>query len=360
MPDFALHVGPSPATGFQFNTGFNNVYTGSNSGINLLQNLERLQSLTDGFTQDRTVINQLGQLSFVSREITTPATVNLGGNYYVADLSNERILGFYVSGDQQALTSILDQSQATKNYFISIAPPGRNNIGWTGQRQVKLISNGQLASWSTEGAVGNIPTTTFAIQGLNYASYTGSVNQELLAIDIGNNGEYVPNKRFTIPVTTSGIAPTVAALRPSDISLDISSAPFGVSVSDLKAQSYSISFDLNVQPLTQLGSLFPYAIEPQFPVTLSASATFYLGDLATGSYKEVICNDRPYNWRIQLNDPCGAGEAVAYEVKGLKVDSQTADQQDVSSIAALLTINASTQLGTATDVNGLYMSGRNI
>lgn len=361
-PALALSVGPSPATGFQFNTGFNGVYTGLGSGgANLIQSLERLQSITNGFTQDRTVINELGLLSFLSREITTPPTVNLGGSYYVADLSNERILGFNVSGNQSALTPILDQSQATKNYFISIAPQGQDNVGWTGQRQVELISNGQIASWSTEGSVGNIPTTTFAVQGLNYANYTGSVNQPLFAIDVGNNGNYVTNKYFTIPTVTSGIAPTVAALRPNDITLDISQAAFGVSISDLKAQSYSISFDLNVQPLTKLGSLFPYAIEPQFPVTLSASASFYLGDLVTGSYKDLICNDNPYNIKITLNDPCGGGQAVAYELRGVKVDSQTFDSQDIGSVAAVVNLNWSTQIGgpNSTSAN-LYMSGRNI
>jgi hypothetical protein len=361
-PMLALSVSPSPATGFMSNTGFNGVYTGLGSGgNNLIQNLERLQSITNGFSQDRTVVNQIGQLAFLSREITTPPTVNLGGSYYVADLSNERILGFYVSGNQSALTNILNQSQATKNYFITIAPQGQDNVGWTGQRQVELISNGQLASWSTEGSVGNIPTTTFAVQGLNYANYTGSTNQRLFAIDVGNNGNYVTDKYFTIPTVVSGMAPTVAALRPNDITLDISQAAFGVNISDLKAQSYSISFDLNVQPLTKLGSLFPYAIEPQFPVTLSASASFYLGDLVTGSYRDVLCNDNPYNIRVTLNDPCGGGEAVAYELRGVKVDSQTFDSQDIGSVAAVMNVSWSTQLGGPNDQNSnFFMSGRNI
>lgn len=360
-PAYALQVGPSPATGYQFITGTNGLYTGANSGVNLIQSLERLQSISNGLSQDRTVINQLGQLSFVSREITTPPTVNLGATYYVADLSNERILGFNVSGNGGAIGPILDQTQATKNYWISIAPQGSNNIGYTGvDRDVELISNGQLASWSTEGSVGNIPTTTVAIQGLNYATYTGSNNQELLAINV-TDGSYTQGIRYTLPITPSGIAPTVAALRPNDITLDISNAAFGLSISDLKAQSYSISFDLNVQPLTKLGSIYPYAIEAQFPVTLSASASFYVGDLITGSYKSVLCNDVPYNIRVTLNDPCGAGQAVAYEVRGVKVDSESFDSQDVGSIAGVVNLSWSTQLGSATDVSSnLFMSGRNI
>lgn len=358
-PAFALAVGPSPATGFQSITGGNNVYTGANSGSNLLLNLERLQSITNGLSQDRTVINQMGQLSFVSREITTPPTVNLGATYYVADLSNERILGFNVSG-QGALGPILDQSQATKNYFISVAPEGTDNIGYTGQKQVELISNGQLASWSTEGSVGNIPTTTVAIQGLNYATYTGSVNQPLFAI-IPSDGSTTTGINFTVPTAVSGIAPTVSALRPNDIQLNIGSAAFGLSIPDLKAQSYSISFDLNVQPLNKLGSLYSYAILPQFPVTLSASASFYLGDFVTGNYRNILCADIPYTIKITLNDPCGGGQAVAYEMRGMKVDSQSFDSQDIGSAAAVVNLSWSSQLGSSTDVStNLYMSGRNI
>lgn len=357
----SLGVGPSPATGFQSVTGTNGLYTGANSGNNLIQSLERLQSVTNGLSQDRTVINQLGQLSFISREITTPPTINLGATYYVADLSNERILGFYVSGNQAALTNILNQSQATKNYFISIAPQGLDNVGYTGvDRDVELISNGQLASWSTEGSVGNIPTTTIAIQGLNYATYTGSNNQPLFAI-IPADGSTTTGITFTLPVTPSGITPTVAALRPNDITLDISQAAFGLSIPDLKAQSYSISFDLNVQPLSKLGSLYPYAIEPQYPITLSASASFYLGDLITGNYRSILCNDNPYNLKVTLNDPCGGGQAVTYDIRGVKVDSQSFDSQDIGSVAAVVNLNWSTQLGGPLDGNSnLFLSGRNI
>lgn len=356
----SFSLSPSPATGFMFHTGFNDVYTGANSGFNLIENLSRVQSITDGLSQDRTTVNQAGQLSYISQEITQPPTVNCGATYYVADLSNERKIGFNVSG-QGALQYILDQTQATKNAFVGLAPQGQDAIGWTGEQQVRMFSNVQLASWSTEGSVGNIPTTTVAFQGLNYATYTGSVNQELLAIDIGNDGEYVTNKRFTLPVITSGINNTVAALRPVDISLDIGDAAIGLLVSDLKAQSFSINTDLNIQPLNKLGSLFPYAIVPTFPVPVNCSVSFYFGDMITGSYKDVICSDSPKNIRIQINNPCSSTEAVAYEVRGVKIASQSFDSQDIGSIAGVVNISYVGAIGGPTDTRvNLLMSGRNV
>lgn len=341
-------------------TGLNNVYTGANSGQNGIQNLERIQSATDSLSQEYTTINQWGQLAFVSQEITTPATFNVGTSWYVADLSNDRIIGLNVSG-QGALGPILDQTQATKNLFLSLAPQGIDAIGWTGQQQVKLYSNAQLASWSTEGSVGNIPTTNVAWQALNFATYTGSFNQPLYAIDIGNGGAYVTNKLFTIPTVSSGIAPTAAALRPSDITVTITDAAIGLSISDLKAQSYQVGFDLNVQPLQQLGNLFPYAIVPQFPIALNASLSFYFGDLITGSYRDVLCSNNSKNIRIQINNPCSSTEAVAYEIRGVKITNQSFDSQDISSIAGVVNISYAGQVGSQSDQRvNLLMSGRNV
>ncbi len=332
----------------------------ANSGTSRIISLERMQSITDSFSIERVNINQIGQLAALSREITTPPATTLGGSWYVADLSNDRLIGLYVSGDQSALTNILNQSQSEKNYFVTVAPEGQDNIGWTGQKQTLLFSNGYLASWSTEGSVGNIPTTTFGIQGFNYASYTGSANQQLNAIN-PVNGNYTTGILFTVPTATSGITPTVSALRPTDITVAINNATIGLNVNDIKVQSYNISFDLNLEKLNKLGSLYPYAILPKFPVTVSANVTAYYGDFITGSLRDVLCADSPYNVTVTLNDPCGGGVAVQYALKGMKTDSQSFGAQDIGSTAATVTLAMSTQLGGPNDLsNGLYLSGRNI
>jgi len=355
-----LAVGPSPATGYQFVTGFGAAQTGANSGNNLIQQLQRVQSITDGFTLTRTNINTMGQLSLLSREIVTAPQVTLGGSYYVSDLANERVLGLYVSGNQAALTSILNKTQAEKNYFIAIAPQGQDLIGWTGQSQVIQITNGFLASWSTEGSVGNIPTTSFSVQGYNYATSTGSKNQILQAID-PTAGSAITGINFSLPTFSTGIA-SVSALRPIDTTLSISNSALGLNASDVKVQSYSISFDLNLQPLQQLGQRFPYSREIQFPVTLSASVTAYFGDVVTGSLVNVLCNDTPYDLTVSLNDPCATGApAVSYILKGMKVDSQSFGSQDIGSVAGTVTLNYTTTIGGPNDLqNNLFLSGRNI
>lgn len=352
-------VGPSPATGYMFATGFNNVYTGANSGTNLIQQLQRLQSVTDDFGLNRVNIGQLGQLSIISREIIDSPIVNLGGSYYVADLGNERVLGFYVSGNQAALTNILNKSQAEKNYFIAVAPQGQDLVGWTGQSQVFGIFNGFIGSWSTEGSVGNIPTCSFTVQGLNWGTYTGSFNQPSYAID-PTSGTLVQGINFTLPTFTTGLSDTVAALRPIDTTLDISNSAIGLNATDIKLQSYSINFDLNLQPLNKLGNRYAYSREISFPVTLNASVSAYFGDVVTGSLNSILCNDTPYTLTVNLKDPCSTETAVQYRVVGAKPDTESFSQQDIGSIASLVTINYSTTIGGPNDQNNnLFLSGRN-
>jgi hypothetical protein len=357
-----LYNSPTPATGFMFTTGSNNAFTGQNSGFNLIQQFQRIQTVSDSFNISRTDINQLGQLAAVSREIINAPTVSLEGSYYLADFSNERKLGLYVSGNQSALTNLLNKTQDEKNYFIAVAPQGQDQIGWTGQSQVFQITNGFLSSYSAEGAVGGVPTANFTIQGLNWATSTGSVNQVLQAVD-QSNGQVVANRLFSLPIGVSGLSNTVSALRPADITVSIGNASIGMIASDIKLQSFNVSFDLNRQDLQRLGTRFAYSKEIQFPVTCSASISAYYGDLTTGALSDMLCNDVPYNITIQLADPtCTGGGNVACEYKllGMKIDSQSFAAQGVGDLASTVTINYSTQLGGPNSTIGLYLSGRNI
>ena len=227
-------TGASP-TGSHFSSG--------NSGVNFVQQLQRVQTVNDSFTVTRTDINQFGQLAAISREIIEQPTVSLDSSWYVADASNEKKLGFYVSGDVSAIRNFLNKTADERNYFLAIAPEGVDIYNWTGQSQVVQVTNAAVASYSTEGAVGGIPTANFSVEGLNWAASTGSIDQDLKAVN-PTDGTVVNGLKFTIPVGVTGTVGSVAALRPGDITVDIGSAALGLSISDLKIQSYNISFDL--------------------------------------------------------------------------------------------------------------------
>jgi hypothetical protein len=347
----AVHVSNN-ATGYSMSSG--------NSGDSLLRSLTRLQSVNDSFTLNRQNVNQLGQLGIIGQIITEPPTVPIEMSWNVADVSNDLILGLYVSGDQGALTNILNTTQAEKNYFIEVAPEGIDAIGWTGESQVKYVTNGFLTSYSTEGAVGGLPTTTVGAQGFNWATATGSTNQPLYAVDIANN-VLTTGVRFSLGVASSGLAGAVAAIRPSEITATIGS-PLGLLAADVKLQRYNVSVNLNNQRLTQMGKFFPYAIVPQFPVEVTASVTAYWGDLTTGSLSTLLCNDTESNIEITLRQPSCMGQApgavaARYTLAGAKLTSQSFSDA-ISDIASQVTLNYTTTIGGPTDTaHNLFISG---
>ena len=355
-----VFVGPSPSTGYQWLTGFNNVYTGANFGQNQISSLQRVQTVTDGLTVDRQLVNQLGQLSYLDQVILNQPQVPVSINWISADASNEAKIGLYVSGDQSAITNIINNTRAERNICIAVAPEGVDAINYTGQMQVFQLNNSYFGSYSAEGSVGGFATATATFQGLNYSTSTGSINQNLNAVD-PTNGNIVTGIKFTLPPATTGVVGSVSALRYGDIIVDSISGAQGLLASDLHIQSYSISFDTNLQDLLQMGSRFAYAKVPQFPINLNCSITANYGDLTTGSLSNLLCNDPLLNIRISLYQPgCGASGplAIRYDLRGVKLQGQDFGGQDVGSNAGTVTLNYQGAVGSSssTDVN-FFISG---
>lgn len=343
--------GGTAVTGGQFSSG--------NSGENLIQQLQRVQTCNHSFSVTRTDINQFGQLGAISREIIEQPTVSFDTSWYLADVSNEKNVGFNVDGAVTAIRDFLNKTQDERNYFLAIAPEGQDIYGWTGQNQVIQITNATISSYSTEGAVGGIPTSSISVEGLNWAVSTGSIEQELKAVN-PTDGSVIPGLLYTVPVGTSGTAGSVAALRPGDISVDISNAALGLNIQDLKIQSYNVSFDLARENLQKLGSRFAFAKEIQFPVTVSVSITANIGDLEEADLSQLLCEDSPYDLDIVLRDPACVGSgpiAARFTAKGVKIDSQEFSN-DIGSNSSV-TINYSTQLAGPNDTSlGIFMSGK--
>jgi len=359
-PVLGVFVGPI-ATGF----GATLVATGAhfssgNSGVNLISQLQRIQSENDAWSVRRTDINQFGQLAAISREIIEQPQSSIDFSWYVADVSNEKRMGFYVSGDASCIKNFLDKTQDEKNYFVAIAPEGQDLYTYTGQSQVRQITNGFIASYRAEGAVGGIPTANASVQGLNWGVSTGSIQQDLLAVD-PVLGAVVAGRKYTLPVGVSGSAGSVAALRPGDITVTIGNAALGVLISDLKIQSYSFSFDLARQNLQKLGSRFAFSKEIQFPVTVSASIVAALGDMQTGDLSQILCADVAYDLDVSLRDPACVGSgpvAARYIAKSMKIDGEQIGA-NLGDLTSNITINYSAQLGGPADTSiGFFISGK--
>lgn len=366
----ALYAGPSPATGFHLTSGANIPWVGP-TGDSLVNQLQRIQTANYSFTVDRTDLNQFGQLAAIDRVILTNPTVALDFSYILANLANESTLGFTLnkSGDSaevSALSGFLNGTSDERNYFIRTVAEGNDAVAFsdTGSANNGVIGvgNGFISSYSTEGSVGNFPTTTLNVEGLNMNFQKGTINNKIPAVN-PENGNSIENYYIlpTAIANSTGTASGISALRPGDITLSIpQTSGGGVNTTTMNVQSYTLSFDLARTPIQRLGSKFAFSRPIDFPLTVTLSVDAQVTDLNVGSINDLICNDAStYNPSISIKNPdCVATDVVAkYTLKGAKLDSQEYSSDIGSNKTVSLSFSA--QIGGPQDTaRGLFISGQ--
>jgi hypothetical protein len=359
----ALYAGPTPATGFHFRNS-------ATEGTNLVDQLQRVQTANYSFTVDRTDVNQFGQLAAIDRVILTSPTVALDFSYILANLTNEYSLGFYVQSGTQpevsAISGILSKVEDEKNFFIKTVTEGADAVGNTDTSNnvgVIGIGNGFVASYTTEGSVGNFPTASVNVEGLNMVFQNGVSGNIIPAIN-PENGQEIGNIKYALPVAASSTAINtvgasgISALRPGDITLSLPTT-IGANTATFNIQSYSLSFDLTRTPIERLGSKFAFAREIDFPVTVSMSVDAQVTDLSAGTLAQLVSGDSStfYNPSIFIKNPTLVDQTVVrYTLKRAKLDSQEFSS-DIGSNKSV-TLNFSSQVGGPEDrANGLFFSG---
>lgn len=369
----ALYAGPSPATGFHLTSGANNVPWVGPTGNSLVNQLQRIQTANYSFTVDRTDVNQFGQLAAIDRVILTNPTVSLDFSYILANLSNESDLGFTLnkSGDTtevSAISGFLNGTSDERNYFIRTVPEGNDAVSYTdsgiANNGVIGIGNGFISSYSSEGSVGNLPTVTVNVEGLNMAFQKGVSGNYIPAVN-PVDGVSVSNF-YSLPTATqnnsTGVNSGISALRPGDITVSIpsiSTAGGGVDTSVMNIQSYTLSFDLARTPIQKLGSRFAFARPIDFPLAVTLKVEAQATDMITGSLNALLCTDTAtFDPSITIKSPiCGNTDVVAkYTLKGAKLDSQEFSSDVGSNKSVTLTFSA--QVGGPQDTaRGLFISG---
>ena len=147
------------------------ILTGNNDNIDL----DRIQSCNYSLSVSRQDVNQFGELASIDRIITETPTVSLEGSYLMANMGNEKKLGFNIfAGPNDAvgttpvscLSGILntEANDTVKNYYILTTKEGSDaadNTNSGNYESIVGIGNVSITSYSTEGAVGGLPSTSF-------------------------------------------------------------------------------------------------------------------------------------------------------------------------------------------------------
>jgi len=369
----ALYAGPSPASGFHYGTftagqgGSTNV---ANENSNLVKQLQRIQTVNYSFKVDRTDVNQFGQLAAIDRVILSSPTVSLDFSYLLANLSNESGLGFSISNtanEVSAISGILNKIQDERNYFIRTVSEGSDAVEYsetgTANNGVIGIGNAFLTSYSTEASVGNFPTATVNIEGLNMNFQKGTSGNYTPAIN-PTNGAALTNF-YQLPKAVQNSSATtnisgISALRPGDISLSIANTNAGgADTTTMNVQNYTMSFDLGRTPIEKLGSRFAFSREINFPLTVTLKVDAQMTDLQTGALAQTVAADGgTFTPTITIKSPTDSATTVAsFKLKGAKLDSQEFSSDIGKNKTVSMTF--STQVGGPQDLtNGIFISGQ--
>lgn len=394
----ALYVGPSPSISGHFTDRTQVSPTADPDSTNLIKQLHRVQTANYAFNIARTDINQFGELAAIDRVILDSPTVSLDFSYILAHLQNEKILGFIVDGSSTCIKKLINKEEDEKNYFIETVGEGRDAFQDTtfGDTSVIGIGNGFITSYTSECSVGNLPTVSINVEGLNMA-FNAGVSGTTPAIHpqsgIRMHWQYLLPRAtgsWNFTSTLSGVGQT-SSLRPGDLvfqfrkvdseSQDLGEATVGANNSydapgakfgdgggvdgstHAKIQSYNLSLDMGREAIQKLGSRFAFTREITFPITATVTIEALVADLQVGSLSDLVNCDDSYDLEINLLRPtsCAGGSQfrdifVQYRMKNAKVNSQ-AFSSDIGSNKSV-TIEFATQIGGPNQTKqGLFMSG---
>lgn len=356
------------------------------SGTGDIRQLFRLTNIGGPeWTYEKAPITVIGRLAPITRDTTDSPTVSVPFSYYVTDFQNEVNLGFNVSAagstlGQGAISDILTKTtlKDEKNYFILVTPEGVDAISRSGavaEDYILGIGNANITNYSIEASVGDYPTASLTVEGLNLrgqfgtTGVTGAITTNWLKTPAINpvDGSQIEtaNSNFRLPVGSIGASNKPFVLKPGDITVDLSqsSGLFADTASgQFNIQSFNISFDLARDPIQSLGSRYAKSRELTFPIDVNFTVEALAGDLKTGNLREFVCNTGVYQAAVIMKRPdcANAGEEMArITLKGLNLQSEafSVDVDDNQSVS--LTWLGS--IGSPSDSdNNIFFNGKTV
>jgi hypothetical protein len=385
--------------------------------------LTRVQSANYNFDITRQDVNQFGQLARIDALVLQSPTVSLDFSYYPTDGSNEKALGFYVqsslpvytltgiggalariftganpptsastgiSGTVGNYTSPIGNfasgqmgASSGQNFYIVTSDEGTDintistnaNYKLSGKSAI-AIGNGFLSNYTFNAAVGQLPTASVTIEGLNMRS--SIVDGHQVVDNVTGTGNFVLSPVINPELgTTKGLtgalldpieatgAGLISALRPGDIVLGFSeyegqtSSPISKLSGDggINVQNASLTIPLSRTPIERLGSRFAFARVVDFPIVATLNVSAVVSDSTARNLADMLDDNTKRTITLTMKKPDGTNQpAMVFSFRGSQLKSESFS----SSIGANKTVDLvfETQVGGPSDQNnGIYLSG---
>lgn len=351
--------------------------------------LRRVQSANYSFNVNRTDVNQFGQLARIDTIILESPTINVDVSYLLGNGFNEQALGFSRSADfNGGATGFIknqiafDSAQGTSgiNMYILTTPEGTDaNVARdsaTNDYSVIGLGNLYLSDYTLDASVGDFPTVSVSMEGLNanattgvsgstgaggsVTGFTGASGVGILPASGTLLSAFDDGILFPGPSESTG-ANIPTALKPGDITLTLENANtktfYTISGNDNSAhvQSVSLSIPLSRTPIEKLGSTFAFARPVDFPVTPTLSVSAIVNAQNQQAIHDIIADDGFID-SLTIAFATGTTDVAQYQLKNVKLDSESVS----SSIGPNKTVDMtfSVAIGGPDDsTNNIFFSG---
>jgi hypothetical protein len=262
-------------------------------------------------------------------------------------------------------------SASGQNLFEVISAEG-NDLNYEASLSGKVVrgyGNAFLSNYSVEAAVGGFPTVTVSYEASNanaqlYVQNGAITGINTPAVDPAVGTPLTQNTGVALPIPTSGSGPV--ALRPGDVTISwngftgnsssLATSSYSLTGNDaLRVQNFTLAIPLSREPLSQLGSRFPYARQVKFPVTATLSVSALANETVASNLALMLDDNSENNITLTINQPNGVA-GVSYSLVGARFDSEKSSL-DLGSNKTV-DLSFSTQLsGPSTTTRGVLMSG---
>ena len=355
---------------------------GSEITSGMFHQIHRLQSANYNFAISRQDVNQYGNLARIDTTVLEAPTVNLDFTYLITDGTNEDKLGITTHANQAqtgALSGLLANISGRNYHILTVAEGTDANAdsdsgkSANAANSVISIGNGYITNYSVNAAIGGVPTASVSVEGLNITADHAGTGMHTPAVNTtGNRTGYA---RFSLPNPQSGDVGYI--LRPGDMSIELNDATGllanfteSTNVTAAHIQSFNIDVPLGRSVINRMGNAFGFSREIDFPITVSASISAIVADLALEKGRRNLFNElyttTKHNMRIIMRKPSdaassksSANDQIIFELKGVTLDSESFS----SAIGDNKTVDlgfTATVGGGADTANGLFVSGSQI
>ena len=323
---------------------------------------------------------QFGTLEPMGEARVEPITVKLEFEYNLADLQNEKWLGFTIEDlNTSSISGFLDQKNDEQNFYILTSDSTKAIID---QSQEEFLSNERnyitsfgncvVESYKISAALNTVPSANVSMDAstIFYSKGTSGI----LKPSIDQYDMCWPEKE-DIPFPQNLIIPppqedrlSVDSLRPAYINMYFStdSCPQGGYIlptsearSDSRAScsltSFEIDLDLPRRKARRLGSKFPISKKIKYPAYLRLSCAAKAKDLKQGGITDMFCTPES-TVTIEMDNPYNQDNNIIIELKGMHLESEISQTSLIDQ--EIVNLEFSCPLSTPTGDNyGMYISG---